>query len=441
MWNKLILTAGSESQNKVFQKQLSKIPTNDFAEKTEVVTDESRGGSGGATLGVILNVLRNTTEDELERTKILLVHTGGLSQRMPHQSAYGKVFATLPNHKTILETKLEIYKNHLFDNLPQKGGIMVTASDVIENMETFKGMNSNTAMLIFAHASQIEIGTQHGVFVMDKKSNKLKRVLQKPTVDEMRTEGAIRVDGTVLTDSCYFMTWSVFKDFLILIPKRPLTEELCCYADFMRPLGSDRSQAYVEETTSVNLCNYRKALYILLPRSTHEISLLGKNTFFHFGTYGEFLGSLLPDSDFRNAFPRAFDTNIIFCDGLKSTPISSFAEFSSGTCEVGKNSFISGVDFGNSKINLPDNIIMFTLALDQEKYVSIVVKIEEDMKKKYDRVKWNGHDTRIDGKSMWEAPIFRICETRVSSCQTTLEEWENGIKETVRIMKNGSKKN
>ncbi|CAL2036916.1 unnamed protein product [Caenorhabditis brenneri] len=385
MWNKLILTAGTESQNKVFKKQLSKIPTNDYAEKTEVVTDKSRGGSGGATLNVIFDIMENTTKEELERTKVLLVHTGGLSQRMPHLSAYGKVFATLPNHKTILETKLEIYKNHLLDNLPQTGGIMVTASDVIENMETFKGMNSNAAMLFFAHASKIEIGTQHGVFVMDKKTNKLKRVLQKPTVEEMRKEGAIREDGTVLTDSCYFLTWSALQDVFIGCPRKPLTEELCCYADFMRPLGSDPSDDYVWETTCQNLATYRKALFVLLRRSTFEVHDLGKNTFFHFGTYGEFLESILPDSDFRNAFPREFDSNIIYCDGLKSTPTSSFVEYSSGICEVGKNSVISGVDFGVSKINLPDNIIMFTLALDKEKYVSIVIKIEEDMKKKYDR--------------------------------------------------------
>lgn len=127
LWQKFILTAGSDSQNRVFYEQLSRIPTQNYSESIEVVTDESPGiriGSGGATFNIIRKLLETETYEKLEKSKVcsyiffrnshkfkvLLLHSGGLSQRMPHLSAYGKAFGTLPNCKSILETKLEIYK-------------------------------------------------------------------------------------------------------------------------------------------------------------------------------------------------------------------------------------------------------------------------------------------------------------------------------------------
>ena len=67
-------------------------------------------------------------------------------------------------------------------------------------------------------------------------------------------------------------------------------------------------------------------------------------------------------------------------------------------------------------------------------FVSVIVKIDEDIKKKSNMVKWNGHYTRIDGHSLWDAPLFEICETRPKSLKATMREWENGMTETVRVM-------
>ncbi|CCA65574.1 GDP-fucose pyrophosphorylase domain-containing protein [Caenorhabditis elegans] len=436
LWQKFILTAGSDSQNRVFYEQLSRIPTQNYSESIEVVTDESPGiriGSGGATFNIIRKLLETETYEKLEKSKVLLLHSGGLSQRMPHLSAYGKAFGTLPNCKSILETKLEIYKNDLLEKLPSTGGIMITASDVIENMENAEKVKSNVDIIVFAHKSSLEVGTQHGVFVMDKKTRKLKRVLQKPTIEEMRKDGAIMEDEMVLTDSCYFMTWKFCKKFMENpLLRSPITEELCCYGDFMRPMGFDPKLDYIEASGSEQLKSYRKALADIFSTANVEISVLGENSFFHFGTYQEYIEHLLPNSIYRNSFPGAFKSNIVFSNGISKLPEQSFVEFSTGSLEVGKNSIVSGIDAGNSEIIIPSNTVVFTLALKTKTFVTIIIKIDEDIKKVCDRVKWNGHDTEISDKSIWDAPLFGTFETREKSLKTALFEWENGIKRKVR---------
>lgn len=453
MWQKLVLTAGSGSQNEKFRKQLTLIPINNYCETVEVVTDESpdvRIGSGGATLSVIRKALENENFENLEKSKILLLHSGGLSQRMPHLSAYGKAFGYLPNRKTILETKLEIYKKDVLDKLPPAGGIMVTASDVIENMTELKMITPDIDIAVFAHSSDIEVGTQHGVFVMDEKSGKLKFVLQKPTMDEMKSEGAIRKDGTVLTDSCYFMTWKFCKKLLeVPLLQLPITQELCCYGDFMRPMGSEPRLDYIDKSP-LELAKYRRALADVFKKAKVEISVLGANSFFHFGTYHEYIASLLPNSDFRQAFPMTFKSNVIFSKGIHHIPNSSFVEFSSGVdVELGENCIVSGVDAGTMAIKVPNDTLVFTMALRgvnlmnlytikrgfQKTYVTIMIKIEEDIKKKRELVRWNEHDTRINGKSMWDAPLFEMCETRIKSLEATLNRWKDGMAEMVRKVK------
>lgn len=52
-------------------------------------------GSGGSTL-VVLDALSKAYGAHFKTMKILLLHAGGYSKRLPHVSACGKIFATLP---------------------------------------------------------------------------------------------------------------------------------------------------------------------------------------------------------------------------------------------------------------------------------------------------------------------------------------------------------
>ncbi|KAK5970967.1 Fucokinase domain-containing protein [Trichostrongylus colubriformis] len=173
MWDLLVLTAGNERQKCNFELLLAEVDTTPYCRRTMVISDhpvDVKIGSGGATL----NVLRSI-EDQAKGQKVLLIHSGGLSQRLPHISAFGKIFLTLPNSMTVLEAKLRSYK-HLPHILPP--GLLVAASDVLEDVSAFEKCNSTSDMVLFATESS----------------------LKKPSLDEMKAAGAILPSGNALTD-------------------------------------------------------------------------------------------------------------------------------------------------------------------------------------------------------------------------------------------------
>ena len=97
VWDYIILTASNEHQAKSYRTQIDDrrqyLPS-----RTEVmvVSDEGgrRIGSGGATLSV-LRLIKELGGWEGKR--ILVIHSGGDSKRVPQYSALGKLFSPVPH--------------------------------------------------------------------------------------------------------------------------------------------------------------------------------------------------------------------------------------------------------------------------------------------------------------------------------------------------------
>src|SRR5262249_5104547 len=95
----LVLTAANASQARGYEAQLSALAR---AERLEgcrewmVVPDpgDRRVGSGGATLLILSRLLRERRS--LLRERILILHSGGDSRRLPAYAAMGKAFVPLP---------------------------------------------------------------------------------------------------------------------------------------------------------------------------------------------------------------------------------------------------------------------------------------------------------------------------------------------------------
>src|SRR3954470_1746584 len=110
-WNYLILTAANDQQAAAYnlqiqhRQELGLLPR---ADSVLVVADEDgkRIGSGGSTLQCLRLVVdreRCRKGDQeappdsiLRRLRILIVHAGGDSRRLPAYSACGKIFTPLP---------------------------------------------------------------------------------------------------------------------------------------------------------------------------------------------------------------------------------------------------------------------------------------------------------------------------------------------------------
>ncbi|CAD6196355.1 unnamed protein product [Caenorhabditis auriculariae] len=374
--------------------------------------------SGGATLEILRQLFKTTNFDNLKTEKVLIVHSGGFSQRMPHFSPFGKVFAHLPGGKTVLETKLGFYKE-LSEKLAP--GVMITASDVLEDVSLFSEIGASD-FLIFAHESSIEVATQHGVFVLDD-DKKLKSVLQKPSDQELKSAGAILENGFVLTDSCFQMSWELCQRLVDSFEGfRPIKDELCCYGDFMRPLGTCPKLEYLQKSSEA-LLKPKTELVNIFKTVDARVFNLGENSFFHFGTCSEFLEHMAPASIFRRTFDIS-PKNIIFSSLINcKVPEETFIEFSKlENVKIGRNCIISGVEALD--IEIPSNSLLFTMDCEAG-CVTFWFNVQDDIKKKEEKLKLRGSDTNLENCSLWDAKIFQVERTRKESLKATLKGIDN----------------
>lgn len=103
-WDYIILTASNEEQAASYRQQLQyRLDRKLLPDSTKYAVlpdpDGKRVGSGGATF----NVLRYIAEQEasvslnpFHNKRILVIHSGGDSKRVPQYSACGKLFAPVP---------------------------------------------------------------------------------------------------------------------------------------------------------------------------------------------------------------------------------------------------------------------------------------------------------------------------------------------------------
>src|SRR5687768_12482415 len=107
-WDVVVLTAANEKQAAGYRQELALReravgPAGAFfpeSQRTLVVPDPPgrRAGSGGATLAVMraLTEQLGVSAGDFDRLRVLLIHSGGASQRLPAYSPLGKIFAPLP---------------------------------------------------------------------------------------------------------------------------------------------------------------------------------------------------------------------------------------------------------------------------------------------------------------------------------------------------------
>ena len=101
-WDYVVLTASNEQQAAAFQAQLDERKVAGFLPartKFAVIPDRNgeRIGSGGATLGVLRQIAEETGSDDFSNLRIMVIHSGGDSKRVPQYSALGKLFSPVPH--------------------------------------------------------------------------------------------------------------------------------------------------------------------------------------------------------------------------------------------------------------------------------------------------------------------------------------------------------
>ncbi|KAA0177910.1 hypothetical protein FNF27_00458 [Cafeteria roenbergensis] len=176
----------------------------------------ARVGSGGATFNALITaqeLVGKQADCDFESCLVLLIHSGGDSQRLPLQSVCGKAWSALPVFSDRLELQAPV--DLLIETLTTlfrgvKAGVVVASSDVLLLIpESFRVDWPQEGATGLAIPSPKALGPNHGVYHVaalpgDGAASMhvpVERFFQKATVDELAAAGAVSPAGEVLLDS------------------------------------------------------------------------------------------------------------------------------------------------------------------------------------------------------------------------------------------------
>jgi len=211
-WDYLIVTASNEAQARAYESQLKvrqDMGLLSSVRNVMVVPDPGgkRIGSGGSTLYCLMEVLnkklgRSATavgpdawEKILRGLRILIVHAGGDSRRLPAYGPCGKIFIPVPSESdtaiplSLFDRQLPTYLR-LPDPADGDGQVVITSGDVMlrfEPAEVRFAAEGVTGLSCYALPKQ---ASRHGVFCRGQK-DKVRLYLQKPSVARQKEYGAI----------------------------------------------------------------------------------------------------------------------------------------------------------------------------------------------------------------------------------------------------------
>nr|XP_020012037.1 fucose-1-phosphate guanylyltransferase [Castor canadensis] len=341
-WDVVVITAADEKQELAYRQQLSeKLKRKELplGVQYHVFVDPAGAkiGNGGSTL-CALRCLEKLYGDKWNSFIILLIHSGGYSQRLPNASALGKIFTALPLGNPIyqmLELKLAMYIDFPSHMNP---GILVTCADDIElySIREFECIRfDKPGFTALAHPSSLTVGTTHGVFVLDSFSH-LKhrdleyrcchRFLHKPSIEKMHQFNAVCRPGNfreqdfsrgdtaylqldseyVYTDSLFYMDHKSARKLLAFYEKiGTLNCEIDAYGDFLQALGPGATEEYTRNTSNVTkeeseLVDMRQKLFHLLKGTPLNVVVLNNSKFYHIGTTEEYLFHFTSNSSLKS---------------------------------------------------------------------------------------------------------------------------------------------
>ena len=196
-WSAVVITAGSEAQAEIYRQEIHRRSERGYLPRNvswHVVPDpEGRHiGSGGATLRALQTIGRSDPA-WWSRNRVLVIHAGGESRRLPEYSLTGKLFGILPartpwgENGTVFDETLALSTLWLerFSS-----GLVVSSGDVVLTFDAADLEWNLPGVAGAAIRQPIEIGVRHGIYVLDERGL-VYSFLQKPTPAQVRAAGGI----------------------------------------------------------------------------------------------------------------------------------------------------------------------------------------------------------------------------------------------------------
>jgi fucokinase len=333
VWDYLILTASNAMQARAYESHLrlrTELGLLPQVRESLVVPDLEgrRIGSGGSTVWAIAEAVnrerrrrpadagKTSAAEILRGMRILVVHAGGDSRRLPAYGPCGKIFVPVPGQApgalpaTLFDRLVPDFLE-LPEGAPGRGQIVVAAGDALIRLDAAKlRLERPGITALGCYAEPLE-ASRHGVYCMDSEDS-VRLYLQKPSVAEQAAAGAINASGKAALDlgvmsldadaaAVLLTTFGIVSTddgrFAFAGPARDrilrhgvdLYREICCamgdgatashYVRSARASGSTWSENMLVEA------------YPALRRIPFHVQLVAEGSFLHFGSTRQLIES------------------------------------------------------------------------------------------------------------------------------------------------------
>ena len=334
-WDYIVLTASNDEQANAFQSQITyRQNKNVLPCKTKYLVlpdpDGKRVGSGGATLQVLQKLAeQEDIAGDFHNKRILVIHSGGDSKRVPQYSVCGKLFSPVPRELP------DGRASTLFDEfligmagVPSRfrEGMLVLSGDVLLLFNPLQIDAQFHGAAAISMKSPVDVGKDHGVFLNNGKDY-VKKFLHKQSIETLEKLGAVNTHGNVDLDTgAVLFDVNLMNALLSLVQTdgkidaekyaRFVNEKsrISLYGDFLYPLAEDSTleQYYKEQpegTFCEELTECRTRIWEALHSFRMKLICLSPAEFIHFGTTRELLALLtdeIADYEYLDWKPMVF---------------------------------------------------------------------------------------------------------------------------------------
>lgn len=444
-WDYVILTASNEQQAESFRKQLEE--REEFLPKETrfaVIPDRGgkRVGSGGATLEVLKYL--HEEEGSFDRLRILVIHSGGDSKRVPQYSALGKLFSPVP-HELPNGRNSTLFDEFMIgmSSVPSRirEGMVLLSGDVLLLFNPLQIDYNNAGAAAISFKENVQTGKNHGVYLNGENGN-VKCCLQKKSEEVLREVGAVNESDCVDIDTGALIFSTEMMDSLYSLIE---TEEdydkhvnektrLSLYADFLYPLAEDSTlEDFYKEKPEGEFCQElteaRKRVWEALRPYRMKLLRLAPAKFIHFGTTREILELMSGGVDQYDilGWSRLVGSSI-------NNDTAGYNSVLSSRASIGKDCYLevtyvhSGAKVGNECVlsyidihdeTIPDHVVMHGLKQRDGRFIVRIFDISDNPKenklfgkdldqleKKLGADLWKGA-----AHSLWAADLYPEADT------------------------------
>lgn len=468
-WDYVILTASNEQQAEGFRKQIH-VREKYLPSGTRFVVIPDRGGervgSGGATLEVVRylhdQAAKNGEDKEqkgaFDNLRILVIHSGGDSKRVPQYSALGKLFSPVP-HELPDGRSSTLFDEFLIcmSSVPSRirEGMVLLSGDVLLLFNPLQIDYNNTGAAAISFKEHVDTGKNHGVYLNGKNGN-VKCCLQKKSVEYLKSVGAVNAENCVDIDTgAVIFSTAMLNSLYSLVSNDELYDahvnshvRLSLYADFLYPLGEDATleEFYKEKPEgefSPELEQARTLVWNALRPYRMKLLRLAPAKFIHFGTTKEILALMSGGvDDYKElGWSRKVGSSVKGDTAGYNSVLSSRAKvgencflevsYVHSKAVIGNNCLLSYIDIHDEVI--PDNVVLHGLKQRDGRFVVRIYGVNDNPKESHlfgydlDEVEkrlgaklWK----EGEGHFLWNAALYAEEESVTEAVKAALDLYE-----------------